>query len=84
MAGQQLLCQWVRLAGNDNKERTKSVKKASMEGTFTLQVSLEYVDKSATFEKEKCEPDADYREDDCLYQCLMDKYARKFGCVHSR
>ena len=48
------------------------------------QVGLEYVDKSAIFEVEMCEPDADYREDDCLFQCLADRFADEFGCIHSR
>ena len=47
-------------------------------------MGLEYVDKSAIFEVEMCEPDADYREDDCLFQCLADRFADEFGCIHSR
>jgi hypothetical protein len=47
-------------------------------------VQLEYVDKTNVFESAKCEPDEDYKEDGCLYQCLTDKFVQQFGCIHTR
>ena len=46
-------------------------------------IDQETMDKTSVAKIEGCEPDEDYSEDNCLQDCMAEKFVEEFGCLNA-